>query len=76
MQRTLFFVSRAVAVSIVIGCAWASYDTLSETHGSGPPYYGRTTNMDKWVDPVPVIVAINLVGVLVAATLLKVVRRP
>jgi hypothetical protein len=32
-----------------------SIDTLAEAYGAGPPYYGRTTNLDKWVSPWPVV---------------------
>jgi type VI secretion system secreted protein Hcp len=32
---------------------------LNEFYGSGPPYYSRTTNMDKWVDPLPYLIQIN-----------------
>jgi hypothetical protein len=24
-----------------------------DAYGSGPPYFGRTTNMDKWTSPIP-----------------------
>lgn len=27
--------------------AWINFSALSEAYGSGPPYYSRTTNMDK-----------------------------
>lgn len=32
---------------------------LNEAYGNGPPYYARTTNMDKWTDPLPVLAAID-----------------
>jgi len=32
---------------------------LSEFYGSGPPYYSRTTNMDKWIDPLPSLIKVN-----------------
>ncbi|KVA00247.1 hypothetical protein WI40_09060 [Burkholderia ubonensis] len=28
---------------------------LKEAYGDGPPYYARTTNMDKWTDPLPML---------------------
>ncbi len=37
---------------------------LIEAYGSGPPYYSRTTNMDKWQSPLPILLAVD---VLVAA---------
>jgi hypothetical protein len=59
-------------VVLLAGVAWLNFVNLAEAYGSGPPYYGRTTNMDKWSDPVPVLllidtIALTLVGVLVAA---------
>jgi hypothetical protein len=41
---------------------------LSEAFGSGPPYYGRTTNMDKWTNPLPVLAAVDVVGVFIVAS--------
>ncbi|RQS22558.1 hypothetical protein [Burkholderia sp. Bp8998] len=32
---------------------------LSEAYGDGPPYYARTTNMDKWTDPLPLLGVID-----------------
>lgn len=58
----------AAVTFIVIGGV-ATYLALSESYGSGPPYFGRTQNMDKWSDPIPVLVAVDLVCV-AAATLL------
>ena len=31
--------------------AYINYVSLVDAYGSGPPYYGRTTNMDKWSSP-------------------------
>lgn len=33
---------------------------LIEAYGSGPPYYSRTVNMDKWQSPIPVLVVIDV----------------
>lgn len=38
---------------------------LIEAYGSGPPYYSRTVNMDKWQNPLPVLAAIDVVALLV-----------
>jgi hypothetical protein len=64
----------ASAGVLLAGVAWLNFTNLAEAYGSGPPYYGRTTNMDKWGDPVPVLLVIDavtlaVVGVLVAAGL-------
>ena len=41
---------------------------LMEAYGSGPPYYSRTTNMDKWKNPLPMLLLID-VAVAAVATL-------
>jgi hypothetical protein len=38
---------------------------LNEAYGDGPPYYGRSTNMDKWTSPWPALLALDA-GTLVA----------
>ena len=43
---------------IVVGCLVAgvcgirTHAIWAEYYGAGPPYYGRTVNMDKWESPV------------------------
>lgn len=58
------------AVAILIALALMSYQILDEAYGSGPPYYGRTTNMDKWSDPGPRLIAICGIGLAGAGVLL------
>jgi hypothetical protein len=61
----------------LLAAAWFNYAVLTEAFGSGPPYYGRTTNMDKWTNPVPAIVAVDLVAVVAALLLWRFAgRRP
>ncbi|CAN7244090.1 hypothetical protein LJR230_000879 [Trinickia sp. LjRoot230] len=48
---------------------------LTEAFGDGPPYYGRTTNMDKWSNPLPVLAGVDAVGVLVIAAYVYFLRR-
>jgi hypothetical protein len=65
--RLAFGIAAALAsAALIAACAWVNYEALTESYGSGPPYYGRTTNMDKWSDPMPMLVIIDL-AVLVAA---------
>lgn len=40
---------------------WVNVDALVEAFGDGPPYYGRTTNMDKWESPLPILAMIDIV---------------
>jgi hypothetical protein len=59
---------------IVLGAAWITYDALVEAFGSGPPYYGRTANMDKWASPVPWLVVLDGLAVALAAAVLWLTR--
>jgi hypothetical protein len=61
----------SVLIAVIAG-VWFNYVSLNEAYGSGPPYYSRTTNMDKWVNPLPVLIPLNVV---VLGVLLFVVRR-
>ena len=57
----------AVTSAIVGLCLYYDVATITEFYGSGPPYYGRTTNMDKWSDPLPSLVVVNLGAAVVVA---------
>lgn len=67
----------ALAALVLSGAIFMSYGALVEAYGSGPPYYSRTTNMDKWSDPLPEVVLLDLGALAVAAALIWVgVRKP
>ncbi|MDH5547368.1 MAG: hypothetical protein OEZ43_17425 [Gammaproteobacteria bacterium] len=40
--------------------------SLFEAYGSGPPYFSRTTNMDKWVNPLPTLAVLDIIFVIIA----------
>ncbi|RQZ46751.1 hypothetical protein [Burkholderia sp. Bp9099] len=42
----------ALLISILLVFAFNAIN-LEEAYGDGPPYYARTTNMDKWTNPLP-----------------------
>ncbi|MBN3805553.1 hypothetical protein GXB81_21225 [Paraburkholderia sp. Ac-20336] len=60
------FVAAVVAFNLV---------NLNEAYGSGEPYYSRTTNMDKWSDPLPVLAVVDGVAVLAVAACFFLWRR-
>ena len=70
-RRLLGGILCAAATGLVATAVMVSYIGFSEAFGSGPPYYGRTTNMDKWTNPVPAILAIDLVCIALAGLLAK-----
>jgi hypothetical protein len=55
----------ALCFSALLG--WINYGALSEAYGDGPPYYGRTVNMDKWSDPLPGLLMLDVPALLMLA---------
>lgn len=49
--------------------------SLWEAYGPGEPYYGRSTNMDKWSDPRPLLLAVDGGAALVVFGLRRLFRR-
>jgi hypothetical protein len=44
---------------------YVNVDAIVGAYGDGPPYYGRTTNMDKWEDPIPTLIVLDVVSIVV-----------
>lgn len=72
MKRRAFYLVLFVLLAMV---AAFNVLNLSEAYGSGPPYYSRTTNMDKWVNPVPVLAAVDAFTALALAGCVFFLRR-
>jgi hypothetical protein len=70
--RLLVLIAMVVIVAMAIVFNWINVD---EAYGSGPPYYARTTNMDKWVDPRPVLFAVDALAMLVVGALAYLLSR-
>ena len=68
-------VARALALALVGLAGWLTVTELREAFGEGPPYYGRTTNLDKWSDPRPRLLALDGAALLAAAGLMFLARR-
>ncbi|MCM5682173.1 hypothetical protein M8A51_21810 [Schlegelella sp. S2-27] len=71
-------VNGVCGMAAVIVFALAAYVTtinLIEAYGSGPPYYGMTTNMDKWERPVGFLVGLNVVALILIVVLGRVARK-
>jgi hypothetical protein len=61
---------RTAAIALLVCAAIiVSYVLISDAYGEGPPYYGRTVNMDKWTSPLPIVVPIDLVALAAVAWL-------
>lgn len=63
-KRVLSLVCVAATVVVLALAAYVTATNLIEVYGSGPPYYGMTTNMDKWESPVGFLVALNALALL------------
>ena len=55
-----------LCVLVLIGTAFLTYEALTEAYGSGPPYFSRTENMDKWSNPFWELFAINTILLCIA----------
>ena len=64
----------ALAV-IIAASAFFDYGVLNEAYGSGPPYYGRTVNMDKWESPWAALVVIQVITLAASALIFVAERR-
>jgi hypothetical protein len=63
--RTVTIFCYTFILAIWVVALWLVGSALMEAYGSGAPYYGRTTNMDKWDHPLPfVAVVLAAAGVL------------
>lgn len=66
-HRRLFHVWIGTILFVAIaGVVALNGFNLVEAYGSGAPYYSRTTNMDKWSDPLPALYLTDSVTVALA----------
>jgi hypothetical protein len=64
-------VSLILAVLAIAALCWLNYTGVTEAFGSGPPYYSRTANMDKWVNPLPILIPIDVIASVAVWLLLR-----
>ena len=57
-MRRLVVILSGLAIAVLI---WFNYASLIEAFGSGPPYYSRSTNMDKWSNPLPLLIPLDII---------------
>ena len=61
MKRYIFFFVSIFYTAIILAVLYINFDTVIGAFGDGPPYYGRTTNMDKWENPIPLLLLIDVI---------------
>jgi hypothetical protein len=59
MIRTLAWIVLAACATIGVLVVSLNVSEIVGAFGDGPPYYGRTTNMDKWRNPIPILLAVD-----------------
>ena len=63
MKKThMGWLLRAASIALILIALMATYFSLTDAYGTGSPYFGRTQNMDKWSDPIPMLTAIDLLS--------------
>lgn len=62
MKKMLAVLLMSLSVAVFFLTAYVNFDNISGAFGSGPPYYDRTTNMDKWQNPMPYLVGLDLIA--------------
>lgn len=67
MRRVRFL----LAAVLLAATLWLNYSWLNEAYGAGPPYYGRTTNMDKWSSPLPLLAVADAVALALLVALFR-----
>lgn len=71
MKKYLALISLLLSVCLLGFAAFVTYDNLVGAFGSGPPYYDRTTNMDKWQNPIPYVIGLDVVVLIAVFFLLR-----
>lgn len=62
MTRFVARLSCVVCVFLALAVCYVNVDAIRGAFGDGPPHYARTTNMDKWMNPIPVLLVLDLVA--------------
>ena len=75
MKKYLACLGLASTGAMLAFVAYLNYDAIVGAFGDGPPYYGRSTNMDKWQNPVPTLVVIDVLALAVALVVVRWSRR-
>ncbi|SAI46912.1 Uncharacterised protein [Bordetella ansorpii] len=65
-----------IALVVAVAVLYVNVINLWEAYGSGPPHYGRTTNMDKWTNPWPALLILDGVALAVCLLLHRLRLRP
>ena len=71
IKNAIFWVGTLL---IVLFCIFVNYTNLIEAYGDGPPYFNRTTNMDKWQSPILFLVIVNSIALIAIFSIHRLTR--
>lgn len=66
MKMMLAYASLLACSLMLAFVAYVNYDAIVGAFGDGPPYYGQSTNMDKWKNPLPTLIALDALAFVIA----------
>jgi hypothetical protein len=75
MNQTIRFLTGLALIAMVLLVGAFNWVDLNEAYGDGPPYYSRTVNMDKWENPLPVLLAVDIVAAVIIVGFAVYMRR-
>lgn len=75
MKKPFAYLIFALCAVLVVSVAYVNVDALVGAFGAGSPYYGRTTNMDKWENPIPTLVVIDAMTLVLVSIIVRWARR-
>lgn len=61
---------------LVVTAAYLNIAVSVEYFGAGEPYFGRSRNMDKWINPLPLLGMLDAAVVAAVLIVAKMTRRP
>ena len=52
-------------LTIIAFVGWVNFDAVTFAFGDGSPYYSRTTNMDKWENPLLPLIILDIITIFI-----------
>lgn len=75
MKKYPAYLLFGICFLLIIFVAYVNIDAIVGAFGDGPPYYGRTTNMDKWQNPLPKLFVIDAITITLVFLVMRWIRR-
>ncbi len=75
MKKYLAYLGLTASIGMLAFVADVNYDAIVGAFGDGPPYYGQSTNMDKWESPVSTLLIVDALALAIALIVMRWSRR-